>query len=176
MFLRRCADARGAPRRVVEGTLRVCAAAAAAAASSSRSVSNSAADDVLRTRRTFTDDDCVRFGALTGDANPIHYEDEDAGRAGGGVGSRVKGKVVHGMLSASLFGGLLSSAHPGVVYATQELKFRAPVRVGEEIIAEIKLVKRSGARAKYETVVKRARCGEVCVDGIALAILPKEKS
>ena len=175
MFLRRCADARGAPRRVVEGTLRVCAAATAAA-SSSRSVSNAAADDVLRTRRTFTDDDCVRFGALTGDANPIHYENEGAGRAGGGAGSRVKGKVVHGMLSASLFGGLLSSAHPGVVYATQELKFRAPVRVGEEIIAEIKLVKRSGARAKYETVVKRARCGEVCVDGIALAILPKEKS
>ena len=170
----RAFDARAAVSTSAQSSAQSSAAAAAAAAAAATVSSSGAshAGGVLRTHRTFTDDDCVRFGALTGDANPIHYD----GDGDGDAGSRVRGKVVHGMLSASLFGGLLSSAHPGVIYVTQELKFRAPVRVGEEIIAEIRLVKKSGARAKYETVVKRARCGEVCVDGVALAILPEEIS
>lgn len=121
--------------------------------------------------RTFTDEDCASFAKASGDMNPIH-DDESSGVEARGK-SRMKEKVVHGMLSASAFGALLAREYPGAVYAAQELKFRAPVRVGEEMIAEITLVKRSGTRAKYETVLRRARCGTVCVDGEALAILPE---
>ena len=60
------------------------------------------------------------------------------------------------------------------MYASQELKFREPVRVDEELEIELKLVKRSGTRARYETVVRKVKCGTVCVDGHALALLPEE--
>jgi len=119
-------------------------------------------------RRTFTAADCVAFAALTGDANPIHFESAD--EDGGG---RLGGRAVHGMLAASGFGALLAKVAPGTVYASQELKFRRPIRVDEEVEIEIALVKRSGTRAKYETVVRRVACGTVCIDGFALALLPE---
>lgn len=137
--------------------------------SSSGSSGDSLAEcERLSLRRRFTDEDVRAFGAVSGDENPIHYED-----GGDGRGDRLGGRVVHGMLSASVFGALLSRAHPGAVYATQELKFRAPVRVGEEIEAMIRLTRKSGTRARYETVVRRVECGTVCVDGTALALLPE---
>lgn len=139
------------------------------ASSSSSSSGDSLAEcERLSLRRRFTDEDVRAFGAVSGDENPIHYED-----GGDGRGDRLGGRVVHGMLSASVFGALLSRAHPGAVYATQELKFRAPVRVGEEIEAMIRLTRKSGTRARYETVVRRVECGTVCVDGTALALLPE---
>lgn len=145
------------------------------ASSSSSSSGDSLAEcERLSLRRRFTDEDVRAFGAVSGDENPIHYDgdgDEDGG--GDGRGDRLGGRVVHGMLSASIFGALLSRAHPGAVYATQELKFRAPVRVGEEIEAMIRLTRKSGTRARYETVVRRVECGTVCVDGTALALLPE---
>ena len=115
-----------------------------------------------------TDADCVAFAALTGDANPIHF-DED----GAGDGGRLGGRAVHGMLAASGFGALLARVKPGTVYASQELKFRRPIRVDEEVEIEIALVKRSGRRVRYETVVRKVACGTVCVDGFALALLPE---
>jgi len=141
--------------------------------SSSSSSGDSLAEcERLSLRRRFTDEDVRAFGAVSGDENPIHYE--DGGEDGGdGRGDRLGGRVVHGMLSASVFGALLSRAYPGAVYATQELKFRAPVRVGEEIEAMIRLTRKSGTRARYETVVRRVECGTVCVDGTALAFLPE---
>ena len=120
-------------------------------------------------RRRFTDADCVAFAALTGDANPIHF-DEDPGLEDGG---RLGGRAVHGMLAASGFGALLARVKPGTVYASQELKFRQPIRVDEEVEIEIALVKRSGRRVRYETVVRKVACGTVCVDGFALALLPE---
>ena len=145
---------------------------------SSRSSSDSSAEcERLSLRRRFTDEDVRAFGAVSGDENPIHYatdndEDDDDDDDDDGRGKRLGGRVVHGMLSASVFGALLSRAHPGAVYATQELKFRAPVRVGEEVEAIIMLTRKSGTRARYETVVRRVECGTVCVDGTALALLP----
>ena len=43
----------------------------------------------------------------------------------------------------------------------------------EEVEIEIALVKRSGRRVRYETVVRKVACGTVCVDGFALALLPE---
>ena len=141
--------------------------------SSSSSGDSLAECERLSLRRRFTDEDVRAFGAVSGDENPIHYDDEEVDGGGDGRGDRLGGRVVHGMLSASVFGALLSRAHPGAVYATQELKFRAPVRVGEEIEAMIRLTRKSGTRARYETVVRRVECGTVCVDGTALALLPE---
>ena len=146
------------------------ALARSSAARRGMSATSSTRADALRERRTFTADDCAAFARLTGDGNPIHFDDGGAGDRE----NRLRGRAVHGMLAASAFGALLARARPGTVYASQELKFREPVRVDEEMEIELKLVKRSGTRARYETVVRKVKCGTVCVDGHALALLPEE--
>ena len=98
------------------------------------------------------------------------------GRSWGGPGGFLGGPgELPGALRNVLggFGALLARVKPGTVYASQELKFRQPIRVDEEVEIEIALVKRSGRRVRYETVVRKVACGTVCVDGFALALLPE---
>lgn len=80
------------------------------------------------------DDALVRqFAHATGDVNPIHLDELEGRR------SRFGRRVVHGMLSASLFPTLFSLALPGAVYLAQELKFDQPVFVGDTVRAVIEV-------------------------------------
>lgn len=115
--------------------------------------------------RAFTADDVAAFARLSHDANPIHLDPTAAARAG------FPGPVVHGMLCASLFGAIIGTRFPGAVYATQSLAFRAPVLVGESVVAEVRLTKIGGTRAFFATRVRRGE--DVVLDGTALALLPK---
>jgi len=126
-------------------------------------------DDATRVeRRVFTRADVEAFASVTGDRNPVHVHGLETGR------SRLGAPVVHGMLVASAFGAALARWKPGAVYASQELKFRAPTLVDEEMEIEVRMVRRSGTRARYETTARKVKCGTVCVDGVALALLPEE--
>jgi hypothetical protein len=55
--------------------------------------------DALRERRRFTEADVAAYAAVSGDRNPVHLDDGAAREAGGFE----RGRVVHGMLVASLF-------------------------------------------------------------------------
>lgn len=69
------------------------------------------------------------FCALTGDNSPIHMTDE-AARARG-----YKGRVVYGMLSASLFSTLAGVHLPGAhcLLHSVEAKFANPVYIGDTL-------------------------------------------
>lgn len=60
---------------------------------------------VLRVKRTFTESDVVDYARVSGDANRVHLDDEFA-RA---ISPRFRGRVVHGMLFASLFPVVIAS-------------------------------------------------------------------
>lgn len=136
---------------------------------------------VFSLHRTFTPADVAAFARLSRDANPVHLDPNAAAAAG--LGGR--GPVVHGMLCASLFSGIIGTRFPGAVYATQSLAFRRPVMVGEQIVAEVELVRLGGSRATFATRVLRRKgrdAGdgdgdgdgdgvEVILDGSALAFL-----
>jgi len=80
------------------------------------------------------DDATIRaFGEVSEDRNPIHM-DEDAA-----AGSVFKTRVAHGMLSASLFSALLGERLPGhgTIYLGQNLKFTAPVKLGDTVTATV---------------------------------------
>lgn len=81
--------------------------------------------------RTFTEDDVIAFARLTGDTNPVHLDEAYA------TGTRFQGRIVHGALVASLISAVLGTKlpGPGAVYASQSLKFKAPVRIGERVRA-----------------------------------------
>lgn len=119
-------------------------------------------------RHTITDADVHAFADLTGDHNPLHLDDEFA-RA-----TRFKGRIVHGMLTASYFSTALAILPgPGTIYLSQSLHFRAPVRIGdtvEAVVTVAEIVPDKG-RVLLKTV---CRVGDtVVLDGEAQALVPK---
>ena len=108
------------------------------------------------------------FAELSEDRNPIHLC-EDAGRA-----SVFGERVAHGMLSASLFSAIIGERLPGrgTIYLSQSLRFRAPVRVGDEVTATVTVLSVDPERRRARLMCE-ARVGETLViDGEADVLVP----
>lgn len=121
-----------------------------------------------RWQRTVTEDDIVRFAALSGDNNPVHLDEAFA------AGTRFKGRIAHGMLAASFISTVVGTRLPGYgcIYISQNLRFRAPVRIGDtvETTATVAEVDRDRKRVRMETVCKVG--DTVVVDGEAVLLVP----
>ena len=111
---------------------------------------------------TFDADAVDRFAELCGDFSPLHVDDAYAATTEFG------GRVVHGMLLASLFSTLVGMRIPGrrALYLGQELNFRRPVMVGETITATGKVASVSPALGLVQltTTVLKAD-GSIAVTG-----------
>lgn len=92
---------------------------------------------IWKTEKKFSERDVILFSNLTGDDNRIHLDEEYAKKSIFGE------KVVHGMLVASLFSKIFGKVFPGEgsIYLKQEIKFIAPVFIGDTILAQVKLEK-----------------------------------
>lgn len=78
--------------------------------------------------KTVAATDIDTFAGLTGDFNPIHVDEEFAKR------TRWQGRIAHGMLVAGLVTQTLSGlGGEGAVHVSQEVVFRAPVRIGDTV-------------------------------------------
>ncbi len=91
------------------------------------------AGDTARRTRKVTTRDIELFTELTGDRNPLHYDSLLAGRSRFG-GIVVQGGVTSGLLNAVVAEDLPG---PGSVFLHVDWSFRAPVRPGDEITAEV---------------------------------------
>ncbi|MCB1913631.1 MAG: MaoC family dehydratase [Zoogloeaceae bacterium] len=117
---------------------------------------------------TVTDADILLFAGVSGDTNPVHLNDELASA------SMFKGRIAHGMLSASyistVFGTKLPG--PGCIYLSQTLKFKAPVKVGDTVIARVtvKELMPEKRKAKFDTVCTVG--GKVVLEGEADIMVP----
>jgi acyl dehydratase len=85
-----------------------------------------------RRTRTVSRRDIELFSEITGDRNPIHYDDELAAR------SRFAGVVVQGGVTSGLLNALVAEQlpGPGSVFLEVAWRFLAPVRPGDEITAQ----------------------------------------
>ena len=86
-------------------------------------------------QKTFTAADVTLFGGISLDVNPLHMSDEFAKTS-------IFGKrVVHGILTSGLISAVLANKlpGPGTIYLGQELKFVAPVFLGDDISAEVEV-------------------------------------
>ncbi len=119
--------------------------------------------------KTVTETDIVLFAGLSGDTNPVHL-DEDFAKP-----TLFKGRIAHGMLTAGFISAVLGTKlpGPGCIYLSQSLKFKAPVRIGDTVVARctVTLVDKEKGRATFATI---ATVGETLVlEGEAMLLVPK---
>ncbi len=123
--------------------------------------------------KTVTEADIVLFAGVSCDTNPVHINQLFA------EGTLFKGRIAHGMLSASFISTVLGTRlpGPGAIYLSQSLRFRAPVRAGDTVVARatIKEIVPERRRVFMTTV---CTVGEtVVLDGEAMVMvsnLPSE--
>jgi 3-hydroxybutyryl-CoA dehydratase len=86
-----------------------------------------------RFSKTITEADIVMFAGVSGDNNAIHINEEFA------LGTVFKGRIAHGMLSASVISAAIANKlpGPGTIYMSQNLRFKAPVRAGDTVHAQV---------------------------------------
>ncbi len=121
--------------------------------------------EVARRTRRVTERDIELFTELTGDRNPLHYDEEAASRSRFG-GLIVQGGVTSGLLNAVVAEDLPG---PGSVFLHVDWSFKAPVRPGDEITAEVEVVevREDKPLTRLRTTIVNQE-GTVVLDGTAL--------
>jgi len=121
--------------------------------------------DRARRTRDVRRRDIELFSAISGDFNPIHYDEEVAAR------SRFGGLVVQGGVTSALLNAVVAEQlpGPGSVFLEVAWKFLAPVRPGDEITAEVEVLemREDKPMTKLRTTIVN-QDGTVVLDGSAL--------
>lgn len=121
-----------------------------------------------RTKR-ITAEDIEAFARASGDVNPVHLDETYAATT---IFGR---RIAHGMLSASLVSAVLGNdlPGPGTIYLSQDLKFKAPVYLDDEITATVEL---THYREDRRIATFRTTCtnqdGKLVLEGEAVVIAP----
>jgi acyl dehydratase len=115
--------------------------------------------------RAVSERDIELFTELTGDRNPLHY-DADAAAASRFGGIIVQGGVTSGLLNAVVAEDLPG---PGTVFLHVDWDFKAPVKPGDEITAEVEVLEAREDKplTKLRTTIVN-QDGTVVLDGSAL--------
>ncbi|WP_207482105.1 MaoC family dehydratase [Arenibaculum pallidiluteum] len=118
--------------------------------------------------KTVTEADILMYAGVSGDTNPVHLNEEYA------RGTMFKGRIAHGMLSAGLISAVLGTRlpGPGAIYMTQNLRFKAPVRIGDTVTARVTVTE---VFPEKRRVAMRTECtvgDTVVIDGDALLMVP----
>jgi acyl dehydratase len=121
--------------------------------------------DVARRTRRISTEDIELFSRLTGDRNPLHFDSELAQRSRFG-GIIVQGGVTSGLLNAVVAEDLPG---PGSVFLHVDWSFKAPVRPGDEITAEVAVleVRSDKPITRLRTTITN-QAGIIVLDGTAL--------
>ena len=110
--------------------------------------------------------DIELFTRISGDRNPLHY-DEDAARA-----SRFGEIIVQGGVTSAILNAVVAERlpGPGTVFLQVEWRFLAPVRPGDEITGAVEVleVRQDKPITRLRTTVSR-QDGTVVLDGTAVS-------
>jgi 3-hydroxybutyryl-CoA dehydratase len=118
--------------------------------------------------RTVTEADIVLFAGVSGDTNPIHINEEYA------AATQFKGRIAHGMLSAAFISCVLGTKlpGPGAVYVAQSLRFKAPVRIGDTVVATVELTELIAERKRANFKTNCFVRGTIVIEGEATLMVP----
>jgi 3-hydroxybutyryl-CoA dehydratase len=127
--------------------------------------------DSTKISKTITEADIELFARATGDFNPIHLDQAYAEK------TMFEERIAHGLLSIGFVSAILGNILPGhgTIYLSQEIKFLAPVRIGDTITARVEVLELilEKNRAKFRTSAMN-QDGKLVVDGIAWVMPPRK--
>ena len=140
--------------------------------SESKSIHELKIGDSAQISKTITEVDIELFAKATGDFNPVHLDQAYAEK------TMFRGRIAHGLLSVGLLSTVLGNILPGhgTIYLSQEVKFLAPVKIGDTITARVEvneLIPEKN-RVRFRTTCMN-QDGKMVVDGIAWAMPPKKE-
>ena len=122
-------------------------------------------------RKVITDEDIERFAEISTDHNPVHLDDEYA------RDTIFEGRIAHGMLTAGLISAVIGEQLPGhgTIYMSQNLKFLAPVRPGDLVHAEVKVVDMVIDKRRVKLDCRCEVNGKNVLVGEAIVLAPSRK-
>jgi len=126
--------------------------------------------DIAEFAKTVSETDIYLYAGITGDFNPAHVNAAYAEK------TFFKTRIAHGMLTAGFVSTILGTflPGPGTIYLKQDLRFLAPVHIGDTITARVEV---TGKMDDKNKVTFRTTCtnqdGTMVLDGEALVSPPK---
>mgnify|MGYP003876323057 CR=1 FL=1 len=107
--------------------------------------------------KRITEIDVQMFGLISGDFNPVHFNEDVAAK------TKFGGRVVHGMLTTGLVSAAVARMPGLVVLLETYFKYTAPVRIGDTVKVVGEVVEKEKNRYRLDV-----RCyveGKVVVEG-----------
>lgn len=122
-------------------------------------------------RKIVTDRDIELFAEVSTDRNPVHLDEAYA------QDTIFEGRIAHGMLTAGLISAVIGEQLPGhgTVYMGQTLKFLAPVRPGDMVLAEVTVSDIIHAKRRVTLECKCSVGDTVVLKGDAMVLAPSRK-
>ena len=126
--------------------------------------------------KAVTSEDIRKFAEASGDDQPLHLDPSFAAR------TRFKEPIAHGVLSAGVVSAAIGkNLAPGrvVIYMSQNLRFRAPVKAGDTLTAKVTAtsVDTEKSRVGLDTVVTNQDGTQVLTgDAMVMVEAPAEAS
>ncbi|MDX1614389.1 MAG: MaoC family dehydratase [Candidatus Promineifilaceae bacterium] len=117
-----------------------------------------------RRSMTITTEHVQAYAEITGDRNPLHFDEQYA------VATRFGGLVVQGGITTGLLHALVAMdlPGPGTVFLSQNWQFTAPVFIGDTITAEVTVEEVHASKPVTQLSVEVRRQDETIVlDGEA---------
>lgn len=121
--------------------------------------------------KVISDDDVRVFAELSGDVNPVHLNDAFAAE------TIFKRRIAHGFLTGSLLSTVLGTKlpGPGCIYLSQNLKFRAPVYIGDEVVATCKVTNLDAEKGRATLACTCAVNGKPVLEGEAVMMVDRRE-
>jgi 3-hydroxybutyryl-CoA dehydratase len=121
--------------------------------------------DRVETTYQVSDEDLRKFAEISGDWNPVHFDESFAAKSMFGQ------RIAHGLISLAKFSGIFGMDMPGLgtLWETQEVRFLAPVYLGRTYKAVAEVIETDRRRTHIATWVEDSD-GKRVLEGRALVI------
>lgn len=118
--------------------------------------------------KTVTERDIELFGEVSGDMNPVHFDEAYARK------TIFRGRIAHGVLCLSYMSTVLGMKMPGpgTIFMSASSRFKAPVRIGDTVVTTctVKDVVLDKRRVLFDCICKVG--DNTVVEGEALVMAP----
>ena len=122
--------------------------------------------------KTVSEADIFAFAEVTGDKNPVHLDEKYA------AATMFKERIAHGMLTAGYISAVfgMELPGPGAIYVSQTLNFRGPVKIGDRVVAKVRVMELYPAkrRARFECICSVD--GKPVLEGEAVLMVPSREA